>query len=913
MPEKQNNIEQIDSVLKNMNQGYATNQAYVVNQQSYREGNPTFGGLEVNNELLSNRDQFRIDYKKVWNSGNIYGANFEFYDDDDPENNTYLQDSIEYISLVDSPSSEGNSTTLIEMMPKYDPEALQKIEAKEGLDQDYESYVYNMTNTPNNQRLINFRRFLQDPEHASLVIAGTPNPDYEAIWEKYVGNAATEGIEVEIQDNPSIRLNTEFTDHSFVLPKPFTKEQASALSPESKTLFFDLSHEYNYTNDSFETWSNSLTTGQETTMPSFYNTITFQYAENPSEDVYEAQLLAPMKMPKNTTPNSPEVQQSNFVFQNVYLNDYITEWNSISVADVPEGDVTELDEISQKNSNVCITAKNFNFLSDYNIRASDFPFYADLELRTTKVNELANFTNQAQFSKPLMQYLTEIPTQQFPTDNFVISQKLITQQLSDEESITKKTLSDTFSANIPYLELSEFIDLYQDTIGLNTDILQFDNDSINFVGEKEGEFLTDPNPQYNFYKTMLGFIFKQKYNQLIEKYTRTYKQIMEGKLAHSEVLFYQIQKLTFNSEGVESEPIQSFWIQNTSDLDIIKLLDTQVKYAKRYKYRVIAHTAVFGTSYSYQPAPQEVNMNDGPANFVKKEVPYKFQVVSSPTVRVYAVEYYGFDQPESAEVFISDNPPVAPDVAFHPIRTEREKIFIYLNQGYDDFRQKPVIIQDSDIQTFDLIRQSQNYPKGDLLRFKSEGQVNQVEVYRIGPDSVTGMTKMPTSYRDFKDSFYNTRVANQFQALSFTDKIKINTKYYYCFRSVDPHGNISNPSPVFEVEMIGQDGSLLGYPVINVIEMNQKKIMNSKKSFNRYININPSPLQIAITAPENPDDQPSAFDGPPTNMGLAGTPLFTLANTNDYSKVKKFKIRLTSKTSGKKIDVNVRFIHKHTE
>tara|TARA_R100000805_G_C3542093_1_gene56840 strand:- start:5 stop:607 length:603 start_codon:yes stop_codon:yes gene_type:complete len=199
MPEKQNNIEQIDSVLKNMNQGYATNQAYVVNQQSYREGNPTFGGLEVNNELLSNRDQFRIDYKKVWNSGNIYGANFEFYDDDDPENNTYLQDSIEYISLVDSPSSEGNSTTLIEMMPKYDPEALQKIEAKEGLDQDYESYVYNMTNTPNNQRLINFRRFLQDPEHASLVIAGTPNPDYEAIWEKYVGNAATEGIEVEIQ------------------------------------------------------------------------------------------------------------------------------------------------------------------------------------------------------------------------------------------------------------------------------------------------------------------------------------------------------------------------------------------------------------------------------------------------------------------------------------------------------------------------------------------------------------------------------------------------------------------------------------------------------------------------------------------------------------------------------------------
>ena len=67
---------------------------------------------------------------------------------------------------------------------------------------------------------------------------------------------------------------------------------------------------------------------------------------------------------------------------------------------MPEGDVTELDEISQKNLNVCITAKNFNFLSDYNIRASDFPFYADLELRTTKVNELANLPIKHNLASP---------------------------------------------------------------------------------------------------------------------------------------------------------------------------------------------------------------------------------------------------------------------------------------------------------------------------------------------------------------------------------------------------------------------------------------------------------------------------------------------------------------------------------
>ena len=57
---------------------------------------------------------------------------------------------------------------------RFDPDALKKIEALEGLDRDYESYVHNDENDPNDQRLINFRRFILNKEHAELILEGKP-------------------------------------------------------------------------------------------------------------------------------------------------------------------------------------------------------------------------------------------------------------------------------------------------------------------------------------------------------------------------------------------------------------------------------------------------------------------------------------------------------------------------------------------------------------------------------------------------------------------------------------------------------------------------------------------------------------------------------------------------------------------
>jgi len=873
--------------------------------------NFTNGGIKatVNNQF--NRDQFRVDLKTIWDTITISQGSYNFLDGDEPENNTYLQESGKILKFENKDAfagGPGEKQELLELEIRYDSEALSKIDQDIidedlGQDEGNESYIYGTANDPNDQRLINFRRFILNKEHADLILGGKPSHELEQVWNKYAP------AWIDIKKYPSVEEGTDFFDHSFVLPKPFTEDQVNQFCPSGKALFINKNSFYNYTNLNFETWGASNTV-KATGLPSFYNIVSYNYAKQPSPDTFTSQLVVPGAFPKKADAQSNEAKASNFLFANNYLNQYVTQWESLAAVEVPENGQTVPQKIEIKNENICVTAKNYNFLSEYNFRANDLPFYSQIKLRTTTTNELANFSNQTQMSKPLLQSTIARLYQQGEdvfqgvkkgTANFVVQNKLYAKQTpsSDEISVID---TDEKTKNYSYFDLSDWIVKYKDSLTTQFDI---PTDRINFIGEEEGKFLSDPIPQYNFYKTMLGFIFKQKYDQMVEKYTRSFKDIVDGRFAYSEILFYEIQKTQYNDDGLEVGPVQIFWIQNTDDLDIINLIDSQVKFGKRYRYRVRAHTAVFGTSYNYTLTKS--------ADYGNTFMAQAIDIRTFPSVRIYVVDYYGFDAGEETEITIWDNPPIAPNVSFQPIRTERNKIFISLNQSVDDFKAKPVVITDSDVDIFELVRQYQNYPKNDKLRFKSDSEMNKIQVFRIGPDPDTGQARPPSVYSDFDGLLYKIRERTYDKGFSFIDDIAINKKYYYCFRSIDNHGNISNPSPVYEVEMIGQDGSLLGYPVINVIDMDSTKIMNPKKSFNRYLNLNPSPLQTAVDVPEDPEIQGSAFDGPPLGVGIGSSPLFTLSNAEPYSKIKRFKIRLTSKATGKKIDVNVRFIHKHIE
>ena len=140
-----------------------------------------------------------------------------------------------------------------------------------------------------------------------------------------------------------------------------------------------------------------------------------------------------------------------------------------------------------------------------------------------------------------------------------------------------------------------------------------------------------------------------------------------------------------------------------------------------------------------------------------------------------------------------------------------------------------------------------------------------------------------------------------------------NKKYYYIVRTLDIHGFKSNPTAVYEVEIVSNSGTI--YPVIRTVKLGpQNDGRKMTRSMRKYLQVKPSFLQTfaqmgpgapmdALTLDDLESPDPLAENGEWTEkfdslvIGGAAQPIWG----------KSFKIRLTSKQTGRKLDFNMTF------
>jgi hypothetical protein len=150
--------------------------------------------------------------------------------------------------------------------------------------------------------------------------------------------------------------------------------------------------------------------------------------------------------------------------------------------------------------------------------------------------------------------------------------------------------------------------------------------------------------------------------------------------------------------------------------------------------------------------------------------------------------------------------------------------------------------------------------------------------------------------------------------IGYDDDIKPNTKYYYTFRTIDYHGSLSIPSPIYQVEIVDDNGRM--YPIIDAFYLNNSPARSAETTapVRRYLQISPTLSQTTVNETElearegtlSPIDAPGIGLLGVLNDGVWSRPV---ADAGDPSTAQKtFKIRLTSKQTGKKIDLNVQFI-----
>ena len=217
-----------------------------------------------------------------------------------------------------------------------------------------------------------------------------------------------------------------------------------------------------------------------------------------------------------------------------------------------------------------------------------------------------------------------------------------------------------------------------------------------------------------------------------------------------------------------------------------------------------------------------------------------------------------------------------------------------MNENATKNKYLPIILEDNDEQKFEEIRLGQGREPGEALLFGSDDSIISFQVYRLDTP--------PTTYRDFAGQRRYTLETITPSGRSITtastlDNVKPNVAYYYCFRTVDKNGFVSVPSPIVKVQMVDDNGRV--YPIVEPYDLPSTDTRKAERTFRRYLEIDTSLESKRLNGIEV-ESATSAGSPllPPAGVSLSGS--VWAENTT-------FKVRVISKDTGRKIDLNLNF------
>jgi hypothetical protein len=543
------------------------------------------------------------------------------------------------------------------------------------------------------------------------------------------------------------------------------------------------------------------------------------------------------------------------------------------------------DSTKNKFRNIIIPGSDLDFYKKFDSKKTQFPMHIDIEFSTDTNAELSDALMETKMSSIFIKDFLSSSA----SASFSIIDSSAQGQIPEPQSLNIWDVSEWFNT----LEASSF--------------QTGSADNFVFLGPFNEEIATANNdPSYDFYKTMMTIALKGKYEKILQEKSRTFDQALSGKKAYSETVFYEVEKWLADDSGntTDSQPVQSIYFPNSTSIDVHRYVDTQVKYGQKYLYRVKAYQVIFGMQYRYDLNDINPNPTAGESNNPEGRSA-ELCVFTRPSVKLVEVPYF------EKLVQVVDNPPIFPDVDIIPYRDERNKVLFYLRGNVGDYDMQPVSIEFADNLKIANIRESQERPAPLPINFKSDDQARTFEIFRL--------EEKPSSYLDFLDNkiasldteFTNGLEVASATSTSFVDSIESNKKYYYIFRTIDVHENVSNPTPVYEIEIIDNEGAPA--LVTEVYEITKGKLIPQSftKPAKRFIHIRPSQQQLIVNEEEAGllNEDGTAKSSIPEGLKQQETAGY-LGISDNVIWNKDYKIRLTSKKTGKQIDFNIKYVTK---
>ena len=711
--------------------------------------------------------------------------------------------------------------------------------------------------------IVDFRDYYFLP----TIISKNKNPskkliDALAFGGEYVGTTRYDN-KVDFDYLPTFRLSTPFYDFAYTRYLPYTKKELETIDLPISSTTAEIKMDYNFYIKSYESL---LATQQipENLLPNFYLMLSEQKSEIKNPDYNK---LITLDGNINSKVSSI-IREKKYKFRRYnydvrkgpgqYYDLYAQAYKKLSNSTI--------NSLSSKTSNLVVSKNDLDLIKSFTMKKELFPMNIDISFSTDKTTKLCGILSETSLTDVLVtKIINKIIEEKYVNFGF------IKESINNDKSTN---LSEETKRGWNLLELlAEIEDLGRfEELNPNTAI---------YLGEYDNYRKSLNTEQNKFLNSLNIAIFKNKLINLSENNMRTYNDIIDGKKAYSETILYRIAK--YVGDSAFGEPIQNIYIPNDPELDILRYIDTQVKYDQKYTYIVYSYEFVLGSEYSYE------SVTDSATDSTVKIL----NVRTKPYMIVLESEFY------RKTISVLDKPPSQPELTVSSYKDVNNKMLFMLNSSVNEHTAQPIPINDNDVAMFEKIRISQELELDSPLKFGGDDRIKEFEIYRLD--------KKPSSYQDFKNNLhlslstdYSIASIQQANSAAFVDTLEPNKKYYYIFRSIDIHNNISNPSELLEAEILSENGTT--FALVKNVEFKKPDIKEPSRTFKRFIHLMPNIVQSMVDESSYPAEATSAEQ---VKNGIK------LGTVDQKIWGKKVKLRLVSKNTKKVLDFTVKFDHKN--
>jgi hypothetical protein len=384
---------------------------------------------------------------------------------------------------------------------------------------------------------------------------------------------------------------------------------------------------------------------------------------------------------------------------------------------------------------------------------------------------------------------------------------------------------------------------------------------------------------------------------------------------HNEVLAYRVAKTTVN--GTEEDTVSNFWFFDKDKA--IEYFDSQVKYNKTYNYKIFQYVLVAGLCHQVMSAKATRLYNEVDGQYCLSYFDLKTGKDLTTTgvdndLILEKTETYNrfeceFDIAFERSIKIVELPvhEKAISTLDHPanmlvptishVQNNEDKVSFFVNYEIFSSRTKtyPRVLTQEEETYRERYLSSYSLSDTDKLPFESRSPPRYVEIFRT--------TDMPKSYNDFAGQMVR-RIDLQFdknrppvRTFEFFQKLKTNQKYYFTMRALNQNFVNGYFSPIYEIELVN-DGGYVYSKIESYFENTLPNQIKTKPSetIGNFLLVRPTENNFLLNT-----DNVDFTDKAENQIGN----LIVGDQTQSNVWGKRFKFRLTSKKTGKKIDINI--------